>query len=95
MTLRARRACWLVLELDGERLPTITMQDGDKLRWTVAKKARLLAGNVGALRVWWMHDNWGYLGELGQRANAIIFEPGKAPRLDRSQALSLPPGVPE
>ena len=95
LTLRARRACWLVLEVDGRRLPTVTMQDGDKLNWSVTQRAVLLAGNVGALRIWWQGDNQGYLGDLGQRANAVVFEPGKPPRIDKSAALKLPAGVPE
>jgi hypothetical protein len=85
----------LVLELDGQRLPTMTLQDGDKLNWSVSRRAVLLAGNVGALRIWWQGENLGYLGELGQRANALVFEPGKAPRLDPSSALKLPAGIPE
>jgi hypothetical protein len=95
LTLRARRPCWLVLEIDGQRLPTVTLKDGDKLNWSVHQKAVLLAGNVGALRVWWNGDNFGYLGELGRRANAIVFEGGHAPRYDKTAALKLPPGVPE
>ena len=95
LLLRARRACWLVLAIDGKRLPTVTLQDGDKLRWTVNERAVLLAGNIGALRVWWRGDNLGYLGELGQRANAIVFERGHAPRSDKTAALPLPSGVPE
>jgi hypothetical protein len=95
LTLRARRPCWLVLEIDGQRLPTVTLKDGDKLNWSVHQKAVLLAGNVGALRVWWNGDNFGYLGELGHRANAIVFEGGHTPRYDKAAALKLPPGVPE
>jgi hypothetical protein len=95
LTLRARRPCWLVLEIDGQRLPTVTLKDGDKFNWSVHQKAVLLAGNVGALRVWWNGDNFGYLGELGHRANAIVFEGGHAPRYDKTAALKLPPGVPE
>ncbi|HXC62896.1 MAG TPA: helix-turn-helix domain-containing protein [bacterium] len=95
LTLRARRPCWLVLEIDGQRLPTVTLKDGDKLNWSVHQRAVLLAGNVGALRVWWNGDNFGYLGELGHRANAIVFEGGHAPRYDKTAALKLPPGVPE
>lgn len=95
LTLRARRACWLVLEIDGKRLPTVTMLDGDKLNWGVSQRAVLLAGNVGALRVWWQGDNDGYLGELDQRANALVFERGKQPRLDPSAAMALPVGIPQ
>jgi hypothetical protein len=95
LTLRARRPCWLVLEIDGQRLPTVTLKDGDKLNWSVHQKAVLLAGNVGALRVWWNGDNFGYLGELGHRANAIVFEGGHSPHVDKTAALKLPPGVPE
>lgn len=93
LTLRARRPCWLVLQIDGQRLPTVTMKDGDKLNWEVRQRAVLLAGNVGALRVWWRGDNLGYLGELGHRANALVFEPGHPPRYDKTAALKLPPGV--
>jgi len=93
--LRARRDCWLVLEIDGQRLPTITMKDGDKMSWGVRQKAVLLAGNIGALRVWWRGDNLGYLGELGSRGNGLVFEAGKSFRVDKAAALSLPPGVPE
>lgn len=95
LILRARRDCWLVLDIDGKRLPTVTLHDGDKLRWPVENRAKLLAGNVGALRVWWRGDNLGYLGELGVRANALVFERGKAPRYDKDSALPLPAGVPE
>jgi hypothetical protein len=73
----------------------VTLHDGDKLRWPVETRAKLLAGNVGALRVWWRGDNLGYLGELGVRANALVFERGKAPRYDKEMALPLPAGVPE
>jgi hypothetical protein len=59
------------------------------------ERAILLAGNVGALRVWWRGDNLGYLGELGQRANGMVFERGKAPRQDKGMSLALPSGVPE
>jgi hypothetical protein len=95
LTLRARRACWLVLDIDGKRLPTITMQDGDKFNWNVSQRAVLLAGNLGALRVWWQGDNLGYLGDLDQRANAMVFERGHAPHLDPSAALDLPVGIPQ
>ena len=95
LVLRARRSCWLVLQIDGQRLPTITMQEGDKLTWAVKQKAVLLAGNIGALRVWWRGDNLAYLGELGSRANGLLFEPGKAVRVDKSSNLTLPAGVPE
>lgn len=95
LTLRARRACWLVLQVDGKRLPTITMQDGDKFNWNVSQRAVLLAGNLGALRVWWQGDNLGYLGDLDQRANAMVFERGHAPHLDPSAALDLPVGIPQ
>jgi hypothetical protein len=95
LTLRARRPCWLVLEIDGQKLPTITLEDGDKRSWDVNSKAVLLAGNLGALRVWWNNDNMGYLGELGQRSNGLVFEPGKMPRTDKNSALPLPAGVPE
>jgi hypothetical protein len=93
--LRARRPCWLVLQIDGQRLPTITLQDGDKRSWPVHQKAVLLAGNIGALRVWWRGDNLAYLGELGSRANGVTFEVGKAFRFDKGAALALPAGVPE
>ena len=95
LTLRARRSCWLVLQIDGQRLPTITLQDGDKRSWPVSQKAVLLAGNIGALRVWWRGDNLGYLGELGSRANGLVFEPGKSFRTDKGAHLALPAGVPE
>ncbi|HTB23114.1 MAG TPA: RodZ domain-containing protein [bacterium] len=95
LTLRARRACWLVLEIDGKRLPTVTMQDGDKLNWNVSQRAVMLAGNLGALRVWWLGDNQGYLGDLDTRANAVVFERGRLPRIDPSAALPLPAGIPQ
>jgi hypothetical protein len=95
LTLRARRACWLVLDVDGKRLPTITMQDGDKFNWNVSQRAVLLAGNLGALRVWWQGDNLGYLGDLDQRANGMVFERGHVPHLDPSAALDLPVGIPQ
>ena len=95
LVLRARRPCWLVLEVDGQRLPTVMLKDGDKRSWSVRQKAVLLAGNLGALRVWWLGDNLGYLGELGERANALVFEPGHVWRRDKAEALDLPAGVPD
>ncbi len=95
LTLRARRPCWLVIQIDGQRLPTVTMQDGDKRSWPVSQKAVLLAGNIGALRVWWRGENLGYLGELGNRVNGLVFEPGKPFRVDSGVRLPLPAGVPE
>jgi hypothetical protein len=95
LVLRARRQCWLVLQIDGQRLPTVILQDGDKRSWPVSQKAVLLAGNIGALRVWWRGDNLGYLGELSRQANGVVFEPGKAFRIDKGANLALPAGVPE
>lgn len=95
LVLRARRPCWLVLEVDGQRLPTVTLNEGDKRSWSVSQRAVLLAGNVGALRVWWRGDNLGYLGELSARQNGLVFEPGKAFRVDHGHDLPLPAGVPE
>lgn len=95
LVLRARRPCWFVLQIDGQRLPTVTMAEGEKRSWPVTQKAVLLAGNVGALRVWWRGDNLGYLGELSARQNGLVFETGKAFRVDHSADLPLPAGVPE
>lgn len=95
LALRARRPCWLVLQIDGQKLPTVTLEEGEKRSWPVTQKAVLLAGNVGALRVWWRGDNLGYLGELSQRQNGLTFEAGKAFRVDHGHDLALPAGVPE
>jgi hypothetical protein len=95
LVLRARRPCWLVLQIDGQKLPTVTLEEGEKRSWPVTQKAVLLAGNVGALRVWWRGDNLGYLGELGSRQNGLTFEAGKAFHVDHGHDLPLPAGVPE
>ena len=95
LVLRARRPCWLVLQIDGQKLPTVTLEEGEKRSWPVTQKAVLLAGNVGALRVWWRGDNLGYLGELSTRQNGLTFEAGKAFRVDHGHDLALPAGVPE
>jgi hypothetical protein len=94
LDLRSRRPCWVVLEIDGKRLPTIFLEPDKRERWTVGSRAVMLAGNIGAVRVWWQGDNLGYFGELGERMNGIVFEPGKAWRKDPSADLALPPGVP-
>jgi hypothetical protein len=94
LDLRSRRPCWVVLEIDGKRLPTIFLEPEVRERWTVMTKAVMLAGNIGAVRVWWRGENLGYFGELGDRMNGIVFEPGKAWRKDGTENLALPPGVP-
>lgn len=94
LDLRSRRPCWVVLEIDGKRLPTIFLEPEVRERWTVMSKAVMLAGNIGAVRVWWRGENLGYFGELGDRMNGIVFEPGKPWRKDETENLALPPGVP-
>ncbi len=95
LVLRARRPSWLVLEIDGQRLPTVMLEESEKRRWPVKQRAVLLAGNIGALRVWWGGQNLGYLGELGQRSNGLVFEVNQAWRKDPTVKLALPAGVPE
>jgi hypothetical protein len=94
LDLRSRRPCWVVLEIDGKRLPTIFLEPDKRERWTVNQKAVMLAGNIGAVRVWWQGENLGYFGELGERMNGIVFENGKPWRKDPASELALPPGVP-
>jgi cytoskeletal protein RodZ len=92
--LRARQACWLVLKVDGQLLEPVALRKGEKRYWDVAKKAVLLAGNIGALRVWWEGGNLGYLGPKGERANGLVFEVGKKWHKDSAQALPLPEPLP-
>ncbi|MES2201950.1 MAG: RodZ domain-containing protein [candidate division FCPU426 bacterium] len=94
LSLRSRRTCWVVLEIDGKRLPTLTLEPNKRERFKVQSRAVMLAGNIGAVRVWWNGENIGYFGELGERMNGIVFEAGKAWRKDPSADLALPPGVP-
>lgn len=95
LSLRARRPCWVVLEIDGLRLPTVLLEPDKKETWKVSQKAVVLFGNVGAVRVWWRGQNLDYLGALGARKNGVVFELGQAWIEDPDQALALPPGVPE
>ncbi len=94
--LRARRPCWVVLEIDGKRLPTVILERSEleRVRYKVGQKAVMLAGTVGAVRGWWRGENIGYLGELGSRMNGIVFEKGQPWRQDPQAQLALPPGVP-
>lgn len=94
LALRSRRPCWVVLQIDGKRLPTILLEPNVKEQWMVKTKAVMMAGNIGAVRVWWRGENLGYFGELGERMNGVVFEAGQPWRKDSSQDLSLPPGVP-
>jgi hypothetical protein len=94
LSLRSRRPCWVVLVLDGKRLPTVLLEPDKREYWRVHEKAVMLAGNIGAVRVWWRGENLGYFGELGERMNGIVFEEGKAWRKDAAEDLPLPPGVP-
>jgi cytoskeletal protein RodZ len=94
LSLRAKRNCWVVLEIDGKRLPTILLDPDLKENWRVKEKAVMLAGNIGAVRVWWRGENLGYFGELGERMNGVVFEAGQPWRKDSAQDLALPPGVP-
>jgi hypothetical protein len=94
LALRAKRSCWVVLEIDGKRLPTVLLEPDIKENWRVKDKAVMLAGNIGAVRVWWRGENLGYFGELGERMNGVIFEAGQPWRKDSAQDLALPPGVP-
>jgi hypothetical protein len=94
LALRAKRPCWVALVIDGKRLPVVFLEPDKRERWMVGQKAVLLAGNIGAVRVWWRGDNLGYFGELGERMNGVVFEAGKPWRKDPSEDLALPPGVP-
>lgn len=94
LALRSRRPCWVLLVIDGKRLPVIFLEPDKRERFLVKQKAVMLAGNIGAVRVWWRNDNLGYFGELGDRMNGIVFENGKPWRKDPSEDLALPPGVP-
>lgn len=93
-SLRSRRPCWVLLVIDGQRLPVVLLEPHKKENWVVRQKAVMLAGNIGAVRVWWRGDNLGYFGELGSRMNGIVFEVGKPWRKDPLEDLALPPGVP-
>ncbi len=93
LVLRARRPCWLVLKVDGRPPETLTLADGQKVRFQVDDRAVLLAGNIGALRVWWQGDNLGYLGPLDRRTNGLVFERGHEPRPDPGADLPLPAGI--
>jgi hypothetical protein len=84
----------VVLQVDGKRLPTILLEPNVKEQWQVKGKAVMMAGNIGAVRVWWRGENLGYFGELGERMNGVVFEAGQPWRKDSSQDLALPPGVP-
>lgn len=95
LSLRAKRPTWVVLQIDGERLPTITLERDVKRTWKFRQKAVMLAGNIGAVRVWWRGENLGYFGALGERMNGVVFEPGQPWRREAEAELALPAGVPE
>jgi cytoskeletal protein RodZ len=94
LSLRSRRPTWVVLVIDGKRLPTVFLERDKREYWKVRQKAVMLSGNIGAVRVWWRGENLGYFGGLGERMNGIVFEPGKPWRKDKAEELALPPGVP-
>ncbi len=95
LSLRAKRPTWVILQIDGERLPTITLERDVKRTWKFKQRAVMLAGNIGAVRVWWRGENLGYFGSLGERMNGVVFEPGQPWRRDAQVELALPAGVPE
>ena len=94
LSLRSRRPCWALLVIDGKRLPVVFLEPDKRERWMVKEKAVMLAGNVGAIRVWWRGENLGSFGALGERMNGIVFENGKPWRKDAGADLALPSGVP-
>ena len=93
ITLRSRRDCWLVVELDGKRLPVVILAAEEKKVFYFKDKLVLLAGNAGALKGWYNGDSVGWLGDLGQRVNGLVFERGKSMHRDPEQSLELPMGI--
>lgn len=94
LSLRSRRPCWVLLVIDGQRLPVVFLEPNKRERWMVKDQAVMLEGNSGAVRVWWRGEDLGYFGALGERVNGLVFENGKPWRKDAGADLALPSGVP-
>jgi hypothetical protein len=94
LSLRSRRPCWVLLVIDGKRLPVVFLEPNKRERWMVKDSAVMLEGNSGAVRVWWRGEDLGYFGALGERVNGLVFENGKPWRKDAGADLALPSGVP-
>ena len=88
--LRARKECWVLLSVDGKTLPLISMVKSQKRFFHVRKRAVLLAGDGGALKIGWEGKSLGYLGNQGEAMNGVVFEPGKGFNSDHGQDLPMP-----
>lgn len=88
--LRARADCWVLLSIDGKVKPVVNMVKSEKRFFKVRKRAVLLAGDGGALKIGWEGNSLGYLGNRGEAMNGVVFEPGKAFVSDHGQDLPVP-----
>lgn len=88
--LRARADCWVLLSIDGKVKPVVNMVKSEKRFFKVRKRAVLLAGDSGALKIGWEGNSLGYLGNRGESMNGVVFEPGKGFMSDHGQDLPVP-----
>jgi cytoskeletal protein RodZ len=49
--LTANEACWLSISVDGTRVPSRTLNAGERVEFTVLRSITLTAGNAGALAI--------------------------------------------
>jgi cytoskeletal protein RodZ len=94
LVLRANRATWVSLVVDGEALPLVALAHGEKRHFQVRARAVALLADAGAVRVWWRGENLGYLGAKGSQANGLVFEHGMKWHKDSAQDLAQPEGAP-
>jgi hypothetical protein len=93
LTVRAEANCWLVVQVDGKRMPVVILAADEKKVWYFKQRLVMLAGNAGAVKAWWRGDSLGKLGAAGERKNGLVFEEGQPMREIAAANLELPSGV--
>jgi transcriptional regulator with XRE-family HTH domain len=94
LVLRAKKATWASLLLDGQALPLVALAHGEKRHFQVQARAVLLLGDASAVRLWWRGENLGYLGAKPGPLNGLVFERGMKWHKDSAQDLPQPEGAP-
>jgi transcriptional regulator with XRE-family HTH domain len=94
LVLRAKKATWASLMVDGQALPLVALAHGEKRHFQVQARAVVLLGDASVVRVWWRGENLGYLGSKPGPLNGLVFEHGMKWHKDSAQALAQPEGAP-
>jgi len=94
LVLRAKKATWASLMVDGQALPLVALAHGEKRHFQVQARAVALLGDASVLRVWWRGENLGYLGAKPGPMNGLVFEHGMKWHKDSAQELAQPEGAP-